>query len=126
MAHAKRQLDSQKGVVPTIAIHQPDYFTAGPLQLKEPLQRDMNNEEVRQAQTLLKGLSFDPGRVDGYFDEETKKAVLAFQSTYNLDKSGVIDLKTAEMMNKMVDEVKSYEKNDLQLQTALKALYLKK
>ncbi|BBP92563.1 hypothetical protein BsIDN1_61810 [Bacillus safensis] len=54
----------------------------------------MNNEEVRQAQTLLKGLSFDPGRVDGYFDEETKKkAVLAFQSTYNLDKSGVIDLK---------------------------------
>ncbi|MGN7945025.1 carboxy-terminal processing protease CtpB [Bacillus sp. 22446] len=116
----------KKGVVPTIAIHQPDYFTVGPLQLKEPLQLDMNNEEVRQAQTLLKGLSFDPGRVDGYFDEETKKAVLAFQSTYNLEKSGVIDLKTAKMMNKMVDEVKSYEKNDLQLQTALKALYLKK
>ncbi|MGE6630200.1 S41 family peptidase [Bacillus sp. NPDC077027] len=116
----------KKGVTPTIAIHQPAYFTAGPLQLKEPLQQDMNNEEVTQAQILLKGLSFDPGRVDGYFDKETKKAVLALQSTYNLEKTGVVDLKTAKTINQKVDEVKSYEKNDLQLQTALKALYLKK
>ncbi|MCY8908287.1 S41 family peptidase [Bacillus atrophaeus] len=115
----------KKGIKPTIAIKQPDYFEAGPLQLKQPLKLDMNNEDVKHAQVLLKGLSFDPGRDDGYFSEGMKKAVLAFQYQNKLNKSGVIDQRTAEKMNQLIDVKKTDEKNDLQLQTALKSLFVK-
>ncbi|MCP6682218.1 carboxy-terminal processing protease CtpB [Bacillus nakamurai] len=115
----------KKGITPTIAMSQPEYFSAGPLQLKQPLQPDMNNADVKHAQILLKGLSFDPGRADGYFSKTMKKAVLAFQDRYKLDKTAVIDKNTAEKMNQLINEKKSDEKNDLQLQTALKSLFVK-
>lgn len=115
----------KKGIAPTIAVSQPDYFAAGPLQLKQPLQPDMNSADVKHAQILLKGLGFDPGRADGYFSKTMKKAVLAFQDRYKLDKTAVIDKKTAEKMNQLMNEKKSDEKNDLQLQMALKSLFLK-
>lgn len=54
-----------------------------------------------------------------------KKAVLAFQDRYKLDKTAVIDKKTAEKMNQLMNEKKSDEKNDLQLQMALKSLFVK-
>lgn len=115
----------KKGVQPTIAIHQPDYYTVGPLQLREPLKMDMNNEEVKRAQILLTGLSFNPGREDGYFDGETRKAVLAFQDHHHIRKSGVIDQKTAQYINQLIEKKKIKEVNDLQLQTAMKALFTK-
>ncbi|MEI1423127.1 carboxy-terminal processing protease CtpB [Bacillus cabrialesii] len=115
----------KKGIEPTIAIKQPDYFSAGPLQLKEPLKVDMNNEDVKHAQVLLKGLSFDPGRGDGYFSKDMQKAVMAFQDQNKLDKTGVIDTRTAEALNQLIEKKKSNEKNDLQLQTALKSLFVK-
>lgn len=85
---------------------------------------DMNNEDVKHAQVLLKGLSFDPGRDDGYFSKDMKKAVMAFQDQNKLDKTGVIDTRTAEALNQLVEKKKSDEKNDLQLQTALKSLFV--
>lgn len=115
----------KKGIAPTIAVSQPDYFAAGPLQLKQPLQPDMNSADVKHAQILLKGLGFDPGRADGYFSKTMKKAVLAFQDRYKLDKTAVIDKKTVEKMNQLMNEKKSDEKNDLQLQMALKSLFVK-
>lgn len=39
-----------------------------------------------------------------------KKAVLAFQDRYKLDKTAVIDKKTAEKMNQLMNEKKSDEK----------------
>lgn len=69
----------KKGVKPTIAIKRPDYFSAGPLRLKEPLKADMNNEDVKHAQVLLKGLGFDPSREDGYFSKEMKKRFWPFR-----------------------------------------------
>ena len=32
----------------------------------------MNNNEIKRAQFLLKGLGFVPGREDGYYNESTK------------------------------------------------------
>ncbi len=43
----------KKGIEPTIAIKRPDYFPPGPCG-KEPLKVDMNNEDVKHAQVLLK------------------------------------------------------------------------
>ncbi len=82
----------------------------------------MNNEQVKNAQEMLDGLGFSPGRKDGYFNEETETAVKAFQQTKGLKVTGMIDEKTASsLMDSVMAELRK-EKNDLQLQTALKYL----
>ncbi|MCY7998978.1 S41 family peptidase [Bacillus haynesii] len=116
----------KQGIQPTVPVTQPVYFSAGPLQLKEPLKPDMNNNEIKRAQHLLKGLGFVPGREDGYYSEGTKKAVMAFQAENKLKQTGIIDQKTANTMNLRIEEKKMNEKNDLQLQAALKVLFNKK
>ncbi|MCY9215503.1 S41 family peptidase [Bacillus haynesii] len=116
----------KQGIQPTVPVTQPVYFSVGPLQLKEPLKPDMNNNEIKRAQHLLKGLGFVPGREDGYYSEGTKKAVMAFQAENKLKQTGIIDQKTANTMNLRIEEKKMNEKNDLQLQAALKVLFNKK
>lgn len=39
----------------------------------------MNNNEIKRAQFLLKGLGFVPGREDGYYNESTKKPSWRFR-----------------------------------------------
>jgi carboxyl-terminal processing protease len=112
----------KKGVEPTIAVKQPEYFYASPIQFKDELKLDMNDEQVKNVQVMLKGLGFDPGRRDGYFSEGTERAVKAFQQANNLSVTGKIDKKTAGAIEaKLVEQVKA-EKNDLQLKTALELL----
>lgn len=111
----------KKGIQPTIKVQEPDYFFATPLTLKnnQPLKYDTTSAEIADAQKMLKGIGFDPGRTDGYFDEGTQVAVQAFQKTNHLPVTGEIDEKTAAVLqSKLIDAV-SNPKNDLQLQTAL-------
>lgn len=110
----------KKGIEPTVKVQQPKIFDTHPLQVDKKLEQDMNNEQVKNAQQILKGLGFAPGRTDGYFSVETEKAVKAFQQENGLKPTGEIGPKTAI---KLEDEVRielKKEKNDLQLKTALK------
>ncbi len=111
-----------KGIQPTLEVKQPEIFNTHPLQLEETLVQDMNNEQVKNAQEMLDGLGFSPGRKDGYFNEATMIAVKAFQKHSGLHASGKIDQKTASALeNAIIDEMKK-EENDTQLQTALRFL----
>src|SRR5690606_38853909 len=60
-----------KGVQPTIEVKQKDYYYTAPVQIEEPLSYDETGEDIANIQQMLKGLNYDPGRTDGYFDEET-------------------------------------------------------
>lgn len=113
------------GVKPTIEVKQPDYFYVAPLNVEEPLKFDMINEQVKNAQVMLKGLGLEPGRVDGYFGERTKKAVIAFQRTNNLTDSGEIDQKTAQALQEKVIEAIRNKENDRQLNTAVELILQK-
>lgn len=109
----------KKGIKPDVAIKQPAIFETHPLQVEKPLQEDMNSEQVKNAQEILAGLGFTPGRTDGYFSAETTTAVKAFQQYRSLHPTGKIDSKTAyQLQEEAIKEMKK-EKNDLQLQTAL-------
>ncbi|MEK4381064.1 S41 family peptidase [Aeribacillus sp. FSL K6-2848] len=112
----------EKGVEPTVKISQPDYFKAGPLDILQPLKKEMNNEQVRIAQILLSGLGYDPGRKDGYFSAETELAVKAFQKMNGLSVTGKLDQKTAIKMNELITKETRSKQNDLQLQTAISLL----
>ncbi|TDL73799.1 PDZ domain-containing protein [Rhodococcus qingshengii] len=112
----------KKGVKPDVEIKQPAIFDTHPLQIEEPLKEDMNNEQVKNAQEILSGLGFAPGRTDGYFSKETTTALKAFQQNNNLQPTGKIDAKTAAMLEEQVIKEMKKEKNDIQLQTALRLI----
>ncbi len=54
---------------------------AGVRDRRQTLSETLNTEEVRQVQTLLKTVGFDPGRVDGAFGPKTKVALLRLRSS---------------------------------------------
>ncbi|MBM7618341.1 carboxyl-terminal processing protease [Bacillus tianshenii] len=115
----------EKGVEPTILVKQPDFFYANPISLEkdEQLSYDTNSEKVKNVQLMLKGLGFDPGREDGYFSKETETAVKSFQTDNELSATGKVDGNTAELIqSKLLEAVRS-EKNDVQLQEAMKSLF---
>ncbi|MGC4376834.1 S41 family peptidase [Fictibacillus sp. Mic-4] len=112
----------KKGIEPSQEVKQPPYFYSNFLTVEKPLEFDMTGEQIKTAQKMLRGLGFEPGRTDGYFDEKTETAVTAFQKANDLRASGVIDKKTAERIEeKIISKVRD-EKNDLQLQTALQLI----
>lgn len=113
----------KKGVEPTIKVEQPAIYQASPIQLEKSLVPDMNNEQVKTAQIILKGLGLAPGREDGYYSKETETAVKAFQETNELPVSGKIDQQTADTLNQKITEIKEKDENDLQLKMAIKALF---
>lgn len=111
-----------KGIEPTIEIAQPAIYKTYPLSIDATLKRDMTNEQIMHAQEMLKGLGYEPGRQDGYFDLKTEIAVKAFQANSKLDVTGTIDEKTAaELENKILEEIKD-EENDVQLLAAIRYL----
>ena len=110
----------KKGIQPDIAVKQSDLFYVHPLQLKEPLEKDMNNEQVKSAQQILTSLGYEPGRTDGYFSPGTETTVKAFQQENGLKVDGRIDGQTASALEQEILKELKKEKNDLQLQTALK------
>ncbi|TLS38577.1 S41 family peptidase [Pseudalkalibacillus caeni] len=109
----------KKGIKPTVEAKQPDYFYVNPLTIEKPLTFDMNSKQVESAQKMLKGLGYEPGRSDGYFNEETVTAVKAFQKTQGLSVTGKIDEKTAASLQENIIETIKDKKNDLQLKTAI-------
>ncbi len=110
----------KKGIHPTIEVKQTDLFHTHPIQLEEPLEKDMNNEQVKNAQIILKGLGYEPGRTDGYFSESTEITVKAFQQENQLKMDGKIDEQTAAKLEQaVINELKKEEK-DIQLQAAIK------
>ncbi|MCK1994435.1 PDZ domain-containing protein [Peribacillus muralis] len=112
----------KKGIEPTIKVKQPDFFNAHQLAVEGVLKRDMNDEQIQYAQSILKGLGFETGREDGYYDWNTEIAVKAFQKQYHLKVTGKLDPKTAAHLETAILEKIQDEDNDIQLRTALNYL----
>ncbi|MGP3561661.1 S41 family peptidase [Geobacillus sp. BK01] len=113
----------EKGIKPDVVVAQPDYFHVAPLHVEKPLQYDMNNEQIANAQKMLKGLGFDPGRTDGYFSKQTETAVKAFQQANKLPANGRIDEQTADVLQAKIMEAIRDPQHDVQLKAALNVLF---
>lgn len=114
---------NEVGVEPTVEQGQPDFYYGNPIVIDEPLRVDDSNEQVENAQVFLEGIGYTPIRTDGYFDEEMRKAVEAFQKENDLQITGEIDEETAKAIElAAIEEIRS-GKHDLQRQKALEVLY---
>lgn len=111
-----------KGIKPDIAVAQPDYFSVAPINKSVTLQYNMNSTDVKNAQTMLDGLGYKPGRKDGYFDPATKDAVKKFQSASKLQATGSIDAKTAEALELALIKVIQDPVNDNQRNRAIEEI----
>lgn len=112
----------KKGIEPTVEVSQPALYDTHPIQIDKQLKQDMNNEQVKNAQEILEGLGFEPGRTDGYFSDRTEIAVKAFQRKNGMGVTGIIDAKTATALEDAAREAMKQEENDIQLQTALRLM----
>lgn len=109
----------EKGIQPDLKVGQPAYFSVAPIDKKKSLQYNMNNTDVMSAQIMLDALGYQPGRKDGYFDRATEKAVKTFQSSRKLKTSGVVDVKTAEVLEAGLIKMIKDPKNDSQLKRGI-------
>lgn len=111
------------GVEPTIPVDQPDYYYAMPITIEEPFGLDDSDPMIANIQLMLDGLGLEPGRMDGYFNEQTEEAVKRFQAENDLPVTGVVDEETAGIIDaKLIDKIRSGE-DDRQLERALEELY---
>ncbi|HEU4340573.1 MAG TPA: peptidoglycan-binding domain-containing protein [Candidatus Binatia bacterium] len=56
------------------------------------------SHEIKRAEQALNVQGFNPGRIDGKIDGETKEALREFQKRNNLDVTGDLDKETAEKL----------------------------
>jgi peptidoglycan hydrolase-like protein with peptidoglycan-binding domain len=81
-------------IVPLAAIAANSSNERLPAAVDQLLARDM----IQQAQMQLKVAGYDPGRVDGIFDEQTSAALRKFQASRGLPPSGLLDEPTRRVM----------------------------
>jgi peptidoglycan hydrolase-like protein with peptidoglycan-binding domain len=65
--------------------------------------RFFNRFDIQVAQLHLQAFGFDPGPINGVYTAQTQAAVRAFQATYGLTVSGLLDLQTREVLRVGVD-----------------------
>jgi carboxyl-terminal processing protease len=60
--------------------------------------RLLNRGDIQVAQTHLRAFGFDPGAIDGIYTAQTQAAVRAYQATYGLSVSGLLDRQTRDQL----------------------------
>ncbi len=72
------------------------------------LQYKDQGEDVLAMQTRLKDLGYYSGKLSGQFGDATRKAVKEFQEDYDLEASGVADLRTLSILFSMLHRTLRY------------------
>lgn len=111
------------GVEPTVEQKQPDFYYSSPIVIEKPFGYDQADEQIKNAQVALKGIGYDPGREDGYFDKQMEQVIEKFQKDHDLKVTGKLDKATAQNIEEKVMEVIRSGEQDLQLQKAMEVLY---
>lgn len=113
----------EKGIKPNIEVKNPDVFFIPSIQTeKEPVGMGRVSNDILYTQELLKLLGYDIVQTEGYFGERTEKALKEFQSSENLEQTGVLDKDTVFRLNKKVTEIRNTRKYDLQFKKAVELI----
>lgn len=108
---------NKKGLTPTYPVNLPSYVSLPSISSQKlPLQENQNSKTVQYLQQTLKALKYPVDRTDGYFDASTKQAVMAVQKQAGLPQTGVVDSKTAAVIDKRFQAL--LLNSDTQLQKA--------
>lgn len=108
----------KKGIQPTVKVDYPSYASLPYLDPSKTMKLGDVSEQVKAAEKMLKALGYNPGKIDGLYDEYTSYAVSRFQANNKLTVDGILKGKTT---NKLMDELREkIRKDDPQLLKARK------
>ncbi|WP_205168401.1 S41 family peptidase [Bacillus pakistanensis] len=115
----------EKGIKPDVKVELPAYAKLPFLNPEKDLKKSAVSEQVKAAEEMLKALGFNPGDVDGFYDENTVKAVKEFQDKEKLEVTGVLKgestLKLMDLLRKkMVEDDPQVKKAVERLQEKIK------
>ena len=99
----------KKGIKPDITVKMPEYANLSFIDPEEKLTLSTASTEVENAEKMLDALGYNPGKADGYYDQDTVSAVKKFQKDHKLKENGVIQGDTTnklmtELRNKILEE----------------------
>jgi carboxyl-terminal processing protease len=110
----------EKGIKPDVEVGLPEYASLTLLDPSKELALSASSSQVKTAQQMLKAIGFDPGREDGFFDEATKQAVMAFQQANQLEATGTL---SGDSTRKLMENLQTkIMENDTQMQKAVEIL----
>ncbi|PAK36262.1 peptidase S41 [Peribacillus simplex] len=110
----------KKGIKPDITVKLPDYANLPYISPDKELKASDSSSEVKAAEEMLKESGHDPGKIDGFFDDATKNAVIAFQKEQKIKETGTIkDDTTVKLMQVIREKIL---KNDTQVKKAVEVL----
>lgn len=113
----------EKGIKPATAVALPDYANLSYINPESALKLETLSDEVKTAEQMLSALGYDPGKVDGYFDESTESAVKKFQEASDIESDGVL---TGKATTKLMEELRlKLKENDTQLNKAVESVKAK-
>nr|WP_318262354.1 S41 family peptidase [Peribacillus simplex] len=110
----------KKGIKPDITVKLPDYASLPYISPDKELKASDSSSEVKAAEEMLKEAGHDPGKIDGFFDEATKNAVIAFQREQKIKETGTIKDDTTVKLMQVIQE--KILKNDTQVKKAVEVL----
>lgn len=110
----------KKGIKPDINVKLPDYANLPYISPDKELKASDSSSDVKAAEEMLKEAGHDPGKIDGFFDEATTNAVIAFQREQKIEETGTIkDDTTVKLMQVIREKIL---KNDTQVKKAVEVL----
>ncbi|MEX2416343.1 MAG: S41 family peptidase [Paenibacillaceae bacterium] len=112
----------EKGILPDYEIKQPEYFYVSFINREQTWKLSDNNDDIKNTQIILYGLGYDPGRKDGYFNEQTQAALKLFQEKIKLNATGELNVETIEQLEREIIQLMVKPENDLQLQEAIRII----
>ncbi|MFD2445693.1 S41 family peptidase [Bacillus sp. CGMCC 1.16607] len=110
----------QKGIEPDYNVSLPEYANLPFIDPEKELTLSISSSDVNSAEQMLKAIGYNPGKMDSFFDEQMKVAVIKFQKDNNLEANGILK---GDSTIKLIENVRdTLVKNDPQLQKAVEVL----
>lgn len=110
----------QKGIEPDYSVALPDYANLPFIDPEKELKLSLSSTEVNSAEQMLKAVGYNPGKMDSFFDEQMRDAVINLQKDNQLKPDGILKGETTITLMEKVRE--KLVKNDPQLQKAIEVL----
>ena len=100
---------NEKGIEPDVKVPYPPYASLPFLDASYEMKKGLQSESVKAAEEMLEVLGYDPGKVDGVFDQYTERAVEKLQAASKLEETGVL---TGETTYALMDALRIKMKSD--------------
>lgn len=109
----------QKGIEPQYKVSLPEYANLPYLNPDKTLKQGDSSPEVKAAEEMMKAIGYRID-ADGFFDEQLKNTVLAFQKENQLKQTGEISKETTiKLMDRVREKI---VENDTQMKKAIEVL----